>query len=98
LLRIVAYGPVPLNGNEVLLKLRFKAVGAPGAVSPLIWERIMFNEGSPRSVANDGSIEVSAADPNQAEISGRLATAMGQGVANASVTLTDSNGGTRSVV
>jgi hypothetical protein len=98
LLRIVVYGARPLSRDGVLLNLKFTAVGAPGTVSPLTWERIMFNEGSPRSIANDGSVEISAANANQAEISGRLLTAMGQGISNASVTLTDSIGRSRSAV
>ncbi len=59
LLRIVAYGPTPLNGNGVLLNLRFTAVGAPGSVSPLTWERIMFNEGDPQVTTTDGQVIVS---------------------------------------
>src|SRR5262249_22188869 len=36
-LRVVVYGPLPVEGNGVLLNLRFTAVGAPGSVSPLTW-------------------------------------------------------------
>lgn len=98
LLRVVAYGAAPMSGNGVLLNIRFAAVGAPGTISPLTWERVVFNEGTPRSVANDGSVEISAADPKQAEISGRLITGMGQGISNARVTLSDSIGEHRSTV
>ena len=97
-LRVAVYGPMPINGNGVLLNLRFTAIGAPGSVSPLTWERIMFNEGTPRSTATDGQVELSASVPNQAEISGRLVTSMGQGIANARVTLTDSVGQSRSSI
>ena len=61
LLRVVIYGPMPIDGNGVLLNLRFTAVGAPGTVSPLTWERIMFNEGDPRTTATDGQVELSVA-------------------------------------
>jgi hypothetical protein len=61
LLRVVMYGPIPIDGSRVLLNLRFTAVGTPGSVSRLAWERIMFNEGDPGVVATDGEIEVSAA-------------------------------------
>ena len=58
LLRVVMYGPMAISGNGVLLNLRFTAVGAPGAVSPLTWERIMFNEGNPAAAATDGQISI----------------------------------------
>ena len=64
LLRVVMYGAYPIYGNCVLLNLRFTAVGAPGSVSPLTWERIMFNEGDPGTTASDGQVELSAAAPN----------------------------------
>lgn len=98
LLKVAVYGATPLNGNGVLMNLRFTAVGAPGSVSPLMWERFVMNEGRPRSLSTDGQVELSAAAPNQAEINGRLLTAMGQGIANARVILTDLNGQSRAVV
>ena len=61
LLRVAVYGPLPISSNGVLLNLKFTAIGAPGAVSPLVWERIMFNEGSPRVRTADGQIELFAA-------------------------------------
>ena len=61
LLRVVMYGPMPIDGNGVLLNLRFQAVGAHGSVSPLTWERIMFNEGDPGTTTTDGEIKLSAA-------------------------------------
>ena len=59
LLRVAVYGAMPLDGSGVLLNLRFTAVGAPGSVSPLTWERIMLNEGSPAITATDGQVEIS---------------------------------------
>lgn len=58
LLRVVVYGPMPITENGVLLNLRFTAVGAPGSVSPLTWERITFNEDELSAVAN-GQVEIS---------------------------------------
>ena len=98
LLRVVVYGPMPIDSNGVLLNLRFNAVGASGSVSPLTWEKIMFNEGDPQAMASDGQIEISAAAPNQVQISGHLLTALGAGVPNAQVTLTDTTGKSRSVI
>jgi len=57
-LRVVVYGPMPISGDGVLLNLRFTAVGAPGSVSPLSFERIMFNEGEPRVVTASGQVEI----------------------------------------
>ncbi len=59
LLRVVVYGAMPIDENGVLLNLRFTAVGVPGSVSPLIWERIIFNEGDP-ATTTDGQVELSA--------------------------------------
>lgn len=97
ILRVAVFGTMPLDGSGVLVNLRFTAVGQPGAVSPLMWERIMLNEGEPRAIATDGHVELSAA-PDQAEISGRLLSAFGAGVPNARVTLTDSTGQSRSMI
>ena len=58
LLRVVMYGPLPIDENGLLLNLRFQAVGASGSMSPLIWERIIFNEGTPRITAANGLIEL----------------------------------------
>jgi hypothetical protein len=58
LLRVVVYGPMPIDADGVLLDLRFAAVGAPGSSSPLTWERITFNEGEPRVNTTDGQIEL----------------------------------------
>ncbi len=59
LLRVVVYGAMPIDENGVLLNLRFTAVGAAGSVSPLTFERIMFNEGDPPVTAVDGMLELS---------------------------------------
>ena len=62
LLRVVLYGPMPIDSDGVLLNLRFTAVGAPGSVSPLSWERLLFNEGEMPVVTTNGQIEISSAD------------------------------------
>ena len=58
LLRVVVYGPMPIDENGVLLRLRFNAAGKPGTVSPLVFERIMFNEGNPAVAANEGKVKL----------------------------------------
>ena len=98
LLRVTVFGPMPIDADGVLMNLKFSTVGKPGAVSPLTWERIMLNEGDPQVNSADGQVELSAARPDQAEISGRLLTTLGAGVPNARVTLTDTNGQSRAVL
>ena len=96
LLRVVVYGVTPIDSDGVLLNLRFTAVGAPGTVSPLTWDRMVFNEGTPRTLVTDGQVELIKAGSDQAEIVGRLLSPSGQGIPNARVTLTDTTGQARS--
>ena len=65
LLRIVVYGPLPIREDGILLNLRFIAVGAPGTFSPLVFERIMFNEGGPKVIVTVGQVELSEPAPNK---------------------------------
>lgn len=58
LLKVAVYGPMPITASGVLLNLRFIAVGTSGLVSPLSWERLMLNEGTPRITTTDGQIEL----------------------------------------
>lgn len=97
-LKVAVYGTMPISENGVLLNLRFTAIGEPGAVSKLEWENLMVNEGNPRVLPVDGQVEIQAAGPNQAEVSGRLLTAYGSSVPNTRVTLTDLSGKSMSVI
>ena len=98
LMRVVVYGALPIDEDGVLLYLRFGAVGAAGSVSPILFERIMFNEGDPRAVTVDGQVELSLTAPDPDEISGRLLTKFGAGVPNTRVSLTDTMGLSRRAV
>jgi hypothetical protein len=60
LLRVVVYGALPIDDDGVLLNLRFVAVGAAGSVSPISFERMMFNEGDIRIAMTDGRVELSS--------------------------------------
>ncbi len=60
LLRVVMYGAMPIDVDGLLLNLRFIAVGVPGALSTLAFERIMFNEGDEGTIVTDGQVELSA--------------------------------------
>jgi len=98
LLRVAVYGPTQIDSNGLLFNLRFTAVGAAGTVSPLTFEQMVFNEGDLETVVTNGEVELSNAEPNQAEITGRVLTGIGAGVPNARVTLTDPSGRSRTVV
>jgi hypothetical protein len=95
LIRVAVYGATPIEGSGILMNLRFTAVGAPGSVSPMTWERFMFNDGKPGTTVTDGQVELSGAVQDQAAIGGHLLSPMGQGIPNALVRLTDSTGQTR---
>ena len=58
LLRVVIYGAFPIVKDGILLNLRFNAVGASGSLSPITWERVMFNEGEPRASKANGKVEL----------------------------------------
>lgn len=58
LLRVIAYGPIPIDEDGLLLNLNFKAVGRGGSASALWFERIMFNEGEPRVSVSEGHVEL----------------------------------------
>jgi hypothetical protein len=58
LLKVALYGAEPIDGNALLLNLRFRTIGKVGAASPLTWQRIMFNEGDPQVNAGNGKVEL----------------------------------------
>ena len=58
ILRVVMYGPMPIDETGLLLNLRFKAVGDTGSTSVLKWEQIIFNDGEPPITATDGQITI----------------------------------------
>lgn len=90
--RIAVFGTANLSGQGTLINLRFLVVGAPGQVSPLNWTAFAFNEGTPNSTAGNGTVTVLIPTAANASIAGRVATATGNGIRNAVVTLTDANG------
>jgi hypothetical protein len=58
ILKVVVYGANPLNGGGTLLTLNFRSVGTVGAVSPLRWVNLMFNEGNPVVNGADGQVRL----------------------------------------
>ncbi len=95
-IRAVAFGALPLEGEGELLKLNFNVIGAADSRSVLRWENFRINEGGIKFQADNGEVNVSAAAENGA-ISGRLLDPRGQGVARTRVTVTDTQGNERSV-
>jgi hypothetical protein len=63
LIRVAVYGPLPIEGDGILLNLRFIAVGASGSVSPLIWEHVLFNDGERCSTCINGRVELAGKEP-----------------------------------
>ena len=70
LLRVAVFGPMPIKDDGILFNLRFTSVGSSDAVSPLTWERMMFNESSLKVVMSDGQIVSSTAATDLTEIIG----------------------------
>jgi Cohesin domain/Dockerin type I domain len=58
LLRVAVYGALPIDSNGLLLTLKFTAIGTPSSVTPLTWERFMFNEGDATTLAANGEVEI----------------------------------------
>lgn len=56
-LRVVAYGSMPIDEDGLLLNIRFTAVGNSGSVSPLALENFIFNEGLPMTTTY-GQVEL----------------------------------------
>lgn len=96
LLKVVVYGVNDLAGAGEMLKLNFNVIGAVDSASDIIWDDFVLNEGGINIEPVNGRVQVTAASTN-ASISGRVLTSIGQGVANARVTLTDTTGRARSV-
>jgi hypothetical protein len=67
LLRVAVYGALPIDRDGVLLNLRFNAIGTAGDVSPLIFERVMINEGDPVAVPVAGTVELSRATSGRSD-------------------------------
>lgn len=98
LLRVSVFGAMPLVGDGVLLNLRFTAIGAAGSISPLTWDNLILNEGGIETATTDGQVELTAAAPDQAELTGRVLTANGQPIANTRVTITNTRGESHSIL
>lgn len=62
LLKVVVYGPMPIDADGLLLNVKMTVIGSAGQTSPLIFERIMFNEGERGTLVTDGSVTIQSAE------------------------------------
>lgn len=97
-LLVTAYGVNYLQGAGVLLNLRFRVIGQNGQVSPLTFERFVFNEDPSQSVTQNGQIIVQTETSASVEVGGRITTTSGNGIRNVRVTMTDANGNVRTAL
>lgn len=95
---VVVFRAEPFMGAGPLLRLQFTAVGAAGQVSPLTWQDFRWNEGNPQDVTNNGQVRLLVPTAADAMLRGRVLDPLGQPIAKAKVTLTDVNGGVRTVM
>ncbi len=96
LLKVGVFGINSIEGKGTLIDLRFKVIGPEGSNSALQMVGFILNDGSIPTVVNDGSITVTA---NKGPvIRGKVLTALGMPISNASVTMSTLSGETRTVL
>lgn len=99
ILRVVVFGAMPMNGEGSLLHLKFIAVGDVGTSSTLSWQQFMLNEGGALLVNTaDGKVDITEAVPSEGTIEGHLFTATGRGVPNTRITITATDGSSRTLI
>ncbi|MBX7053578.1 MAG: carboxypeptidase regulatory-like domain-containing protein [Pyrinomonadaceae bacterium] len=89
LLKVVLFGTIPISGSGTLFNFQFTAVGAAGESSPLTWQDFMFNEGTPASVATNGSVTLISPTAAGATVDGRIVDTSGRPVRNAVVEISN---------
>ena len=57
-LRLVVFGSNAIGTGGILINLKFLVVGSPGAVSPLAFNGLLFNEGNPVVEGRNGKVTV----------------------------------------
>ncbi len=91
-LTVSAAGVNSLTGAGTLLNLKFKTIGATGAVSTLSFSPFIFNGGTPMNMSTPGTITILGPSATGVSISGKVQSTKGRGVANTQITMTDSRG------
>ena len=95
--RVAVFGTTAMNGQGILINLRFSVIGKGGEVSPLTWTSFFFNEGNPVSTSENGQVTVLIPTSANVSVGGRISTANGRGIRNVAVTIIDAQGRTRTV-
>ena len=96
--RLAAFGTSPLVGQGTLINLRFRVVGTFGQISPLTWNRFVFNEGEPGSITTNGRVTVTSATSVPVRVGGQVLTTDGRGIPKATVTIIDGDGSPRTTL
>jgi len=96
LLKVVVFGALPLEGKGDLLNLRFNVIGAVDSATDLEWENLFFNEGG--VAFNLEAARVTVTESKGRGLKGRVLDTLGNGIAKARVTATDTLGKQRSVM
>ena len=60
---LAAAGASPLQGSGDLLKITFEILGSPGQSTPIDFFRMIFNEGEPNAVTQNGSLTIPQPTP-----------------------------------
>lgn len=78
LLKVAVFGTTPMNGAGSLLKLKFTAIGAVGSISPLTWQRFLFNENTPQNVTTNGQVRIAQPTAAAGNVCGRITSQSGK--------------------
>ena len=97
LLKVAVYGAVPANADGIYANLQFSVTGAAGSTTPLAIEGFMVNGPATEVTTQAGRLTVSGA-ATTGSLSGRVFTAAGKRVPNATVTIKDTVGNRFSTV
>jgi hypothetical protein len=91
-----------ITGQGTLLNLNFTVVGTSGQQSALTFvgtslqpDPFIFNSGDPQAVISNGNFTVTTPTAATVNVGGRVLTQTGRGIRNVVITMTDSQGITR---
>jgi hypothetical protein len=93
LLKVVAFGALPVTGDGVYAKLRFAVIGTAGSSSVLSIRNFRFDDGNMGTTTTAGLVSVTASD-HQGSFNGRVLSADGRGLGRMDVVLTSPVGET----
>jgi hypothetical protein len=93
LLKVVAFGALPVSGDGLYANLKFEVIGRAGASTPIAISGFHFNDGTVGTTTSAGSLRVTASDRTGA-FNGRVLLADGRGLGRIGVVITSSSGET----